>query len=96
MIKLKPFQSFALVLLAGVLIGAAADRAISRTDVRSMSKAAKNRQIRRDMLSIMLPSESLYSSNRINLEGDAFQFTVFFKRGDEFAQIVICHKMRLG
>lgn len=72
MVKFKPFQSFALVLLAGALIGAAADRAISRMDVQAMSKTEKNRQIRRDLLSLLLPSQSLYRSNSLSLQGDAW------------------------
>ena len=75
MVKFKPFQSFALVLLAGALIGAAADRAISRLDVRAMSDGDKNKQVRKDLLSILLPSKSLYESRQLTLDGEAWLHT---------------------
>ncbi|MEQ1497893.1 MAG: hypothetical protein ABL914_04470 [Novosphingobium sp.] len=75
MIKSKAVQMVAVALAAGVLIGAAADRAISRADVRGMSDAEKNRQVRKDLLSILLPSKSLYASNQLGLEGDVWLHT---------------------
>lgn len=75
MIKSKAFQLVAVALAAGMLIGAAADRAISRLDARAMSDAEKNRQVRKDLLSILLPSKTLYSSNRISMDGDVWLHT---------------------
>ncbi|WP_309623892.1 hypothetical protein [Novosphingobium sp.] len=68
-------KALGLVLVAGILIGAAADRAISRRDVQAMSAGAKNKQYRGDLLSILRPSTSLYTSQRRNLEGDAWVHT---------------------
>ena len=75
MFKPKAFQLAALAMAAGVLIGAVADRAISRLDVRAMSEGEKNKQYRGDLLSILQPSKSLYSSKRPSLEGDAWVHT---------------------
>ena len=72
MTESKAFRLVAVALAAGVLIGAAADRAISRSDVQEMSDAEKNRQVRKDLLSILQPSNSLYNSNFRSLRGDAW------------------------
>ncbi len=72
MIESKAFHALAAVLLAGLLIGAVADRAISRLDVQAMSEAEKNKQYRGDLLSILQPSKSLYTSKGLNLAGDAW------------------------
>ncbi len=72
MIKPKVFHAFAVTLLAGILIGAAAGQAISRSDVQAMSVTEKNRQVRKDLLSILQPSNSLYNSNHRALQGDAW------------------------
>lgn len=68
MIKSKAFRLVAVALAAGVLIGAAAGQAISRSDVQAMSVTEKNRQVRKDLLSILLPSNSLYNSNHRYLQ----------------------------
>lgn len=75
MIKPKAFQLVAVALAAGVLIGAAADRAISRLDVRGMSDGEKNRQVRSDLLSILRPSKSLFHTRMLSLDGDIWLHT---------------------
>jgi hypothetical protein len=75
MIKPKAIQLVSIALSAGVLIGAVADRAISRLDVQAMSAGEKNKQVRKDLLSILQPSTSLYNSNRRSLEGDVWLHT---------------------
>lgn len=75
MIKSKASQLVAVALAAGMLIGAAAERAISRLDVREMSAAEKNKQVRKDLLSILTPSTSLYRSKQPSLDGDVWLHT---------------------
>ena len=74
MTKTRKFGSIAVLLAAGVLIGASADRAISRMDIREMSDAEKNRQVRQDLLSILRPSTSLFEGNTRTI-GDVWLHT---------------------
>lgn len=74
MTKIRRFGSIAVLLAAGVLVGATADRAISRIDIRAMSAAQKNRQVRQDLLSILRPSETLFEGNRLDI-GDVWLHT---------------------
>lgn len=68
-------RSLAALTIGAMLVGAAADRAISRADAMAMSDAEKNKQVRKDLLSILLPSQSLYKSNRLSLDGDVWLHT---------------------
>ena len=74
MIKAKALRAFAVVLLAGVLIGAAADRLLSSRDLRELSSRQADRQFRRDLLSILRPMES-YPRGHRHLVGDVWTFT---------------------
>lgn len=68
-------RSLGALIIGAMLVGAAADRAISRLDVQAMSDAEKNKQVRKDLLSILLPSQSLYASRSLSLDGDVWLHT---------------------
>ena len=74
MIKLKALRAFAVVLLAGVLIGAAADRVLTSTELRSLSPREANRQYQRDLLSILQPMNH-YPAGMRRLMGDVWAHT---------------------
>ena len=74
MIKPKALRAFAVVLLAGVLIGAAADRVLTSTELRSLSPREANRQYQRDLLSILQPMNH-YPTGMRRLMGDVWTHT---------------------
>ena len=59
MTRFKRFGPIVVLMAAGILISATADRSISGLDIRAMSDAQKNHQVRQDLLSILRPSKSL-------------------------------------
>ncbi|MCC6926404.1 hypothetical protein [Novosphingobium sp.] len=69
MIKPKAFQAVVFALVAGVLIGAAADRAVSMKQLVELSPSQANRQYQRDLLSILQPMQRYPEGTRAFLGG---------------------------
>ena len=74
MLEFKAIRSFGLVLALGLLIGATADHALNSLEMRALSAKQADRQVRRDLLSILRPIGPIVRGNRRQV-GDLWMHT---------------------